>query len=191
MASPHERVAGEHHDAAKGLRFVSTAAVPATADCTCLTHRVEAFLAHDAWLLDGWKLEEWFALVAPDIRYHVPSADCPDGDPDHAVTFINDDYGLLRGRITRLQSRHAHREYPTSRTRRFVTNVRAWERPDGVVEATASFQIFRFRLHRTAAYIGFYELELVPDGASFTIRKRKATLDQEALDEHGAISIIL
>jgi p-cumate 2,3-dioxygenase beta subunit len=170
---------------------VSTLEAAPAADCTCLTHRVEAFLAHDAWLLDGWRLEEWFALVTPEIRYLVPAADCPDGDPDHSVAFINDDYNLLRGRITRLQSRHAHREYPTSRTRRFITNVRAAERADGIVEVTASFQVYRFRLRRTAAYIGFYQLELVSDGASFKIRQRKATLDQEALDEHGAISIIL
>jgi p-cumate 2,3-dioxygenase beta subunit len=163
----------------------------ACAPCSCLTHRVEQFLAEEAWLLDNWRLEEWFALIEPDIRYFIPAADLPGGDPDNSVTFINDDYQLLRGRITRLQSRHAHREYPASRTRRFVTNVRAEEAPDGTVRITASFQVCRFRLRRTAIYIGFYEMVLVPNGGSFTIRERKATLDQEALDEHGAISIIL
>jgi hypothetical protein len=34
-------------------------------------------------------------------------------------------------------------------------------------------------------------MTLVPHGESFKIKRRKATIDQEALDEHGAVSIIL
>jgi p-cumate 2,3-dioxygenase beta subunit len=159
--------------------------------CTCLTHRVTAFLNWDAWLLDNWRLEDWFALVTGDISYVVPASDCPDGDPQNSVVFINDDFTLLRGRITRLQSRHAHREFPTSRTRRFITNVLVDEAGDGALHVTASFQVYRFRSRQTSVYVGYYEMTLVPDGESFKIRSRKATLDQEALDEHGAISIIL
>lgn len=156
-----------------------------------LTEQVTTFLSWDAWLLDNWRLEEWLALVTDDISYVVPASDCPDGDPQNSVVFINDDITLLRGRITRLRSRHAHREFPTSRTRRFITNVLVNEGPDKTVHVTASFQVYRFRSRQTAVYVGYYEMTLVPDGESFKIRSRKATLDQEALDEHGAISIIL
>lgn len=160
-------------------------------DCACLSHRVATFLAREAWLLDNWRLDEWLALLTEDVRYVVPSTDAPTGDPDASVVFINDDIVLLRARVKRLQSRHAHREYPTSRTRRLVTNVLADEAADGSVGVTASFQVYRFRLRSTAVYVGCYEMTLVPDGASFKIRSRRATLDQEALDEHGAVSIIL
>jgi p-cumate 2,3-dioxygenase beta subunit len=156
-----------------------------------LTERVTSFLSWDAWLLDNWRLEEWLALVTDDISYVVPASDCPEGDPQNSVVFINDDFALLRGRITRLQSRHAHREFPTSRTRRFITNVLVDTGPENTVHVTASFQVYRFRSRQTAVYVGYYEMTLVPDGESFRIRSRKATLDQEALDEHGAISIIL
>lgn len=156
-----------------------------------LTERVTTFLSWEAWLLDNWRLEEWMGLVTDDISYVVPASDCPDGDPQNSVVFINDDLTLLRGRITRLQSRHAHREFPTSRTRRFITNVLVDEGPEATVHVTASFQVYRFRSRQTAVYVGYYEMTLVPDGESFKIRSRKATLDQEALDEHGAISIIL
>jgi p-cumate 2,3-dioxygenase subunit beta len=159
--------------------------------CSCLTHRVESFLAWESLLLDKWRLEEWLALITKDISYIVPAADCPEGDPQNSVTFINDDYTLLEGRVTRLMSRHAHREFPSSRTRRFITNVLASENADGSIAVTASFQVYRFRLRQTAVYVGSYEMTLVPDGESFRISRRKATLDQEALDEHGAISIIL
>jgi p-cumate 2,3-dioxygenase subunit beta len=156
-----------------------------------LTERVTRFLNWEAWLLDNWRLEEWLALVTDDISYVVPAADCPEGDPQNSVVFINDDLTLLRGRITRLQSRHAHREFPTSRTRRFITNVLVDDGPEQTVHVTASFQVYRFRSRQTAVYVGYYEMTLVADGETFKIRSRKATLDQEALDEHGAISIIL
>jgi p-cumate 2,3-dioxygenase beta subunit len=170
---------------------VTVATVTRIDRCGCLTHRVESFLAWEALLLDSWRLDEWLALIAEDISYVVPATDCPEGDPQNSVTFINDDYTLLEGRVTRLMSRHAHREFPTSRTRRFVTNVLATEGADGSVSVTASFQVYRFRLRQTAVYVGMYEMTLIPDGEMFRIRRRKATLDQEALDEHGAISIIL
>lgn len=156
-----------------------------------LSVRVATFLAHEAWLLDNWRLDEWLELIDERIRYLVPSTDCPAGDPDNSVVFINDDINLLRARVRRLQSRHAHREYPTSRTRRFVANVLVDQQDDGSVRVTASFQVYRFRLRVSAVYVGWYEMTLLPHGNSFKIAYRKATLDQEALDEHGAVSIIL
>jgi len=156
-----------------------------------LSVRVATFLAREAWLLDNWRLDDWLELIDDDIRYVVPATDCPTGDADNSVVFINDDITMLRARVTRLKSRHAHREYPASRTRRFLTNVLADQQDDGSVHVTASFQVYRFRNRETAVYVGYYEMTLVPDGTSFRITRRKATLDQEALDEHGAVSIIL
>ena len=159
--------------------------------CECLTHRVERFLAWDALLLDQWRLAEWLELFTEDARYVVPATDCPDADPENAVLFINDDIGTLRGRVRRLESRYAHREYPSSRTRRFISNVLVAEDATGLVAVSASFQVYRFRLRTTCVYVGAYDMRLEPHEQSFRIALRKATLDQEALDEHGAVSIIL
>lgn len=158
--------------------------------CACLVHQVESFLFWDAKLLDEWRLEEWLGLCDKGIEYIVPANDCPEGSPEDSVVFINDDFETLEGRIRRLQSRHAFREYPTSRTRRFISNVLV-QAHDDAIEVCASFQVYRFRLRRVAVYVGHYEMLLVPDGDSFKIRRRRAVLDQESLDEHGAVSIIL
>jgi p-cumate 2,3-dioxygenase beta subunit len=156
-----------------------------------LSVRVTTFLAHEAWLLDNWRLDDWLALLTDDVRYAVPATDAPGGDADTSVYFINDDAHMVQARVTRLKSRHAYREYPASRTRRFISNVLAEEESGGAVHLTASFQVYRFRNREQAVYVGWYEMRLVPDGTSFKIAFRKATLDQEALDEHGAVSIIL
>ena len=85
---------------------------------------MEDFLYQEAALLDEWRLDEWLALFTVDARDVVPTTDLPDGDPKKELVFIDDDIVRLRARVERLKSRHGHREYPWSRTRRFITNVR-------------------------------------------------------------------
>jgi p-cumate 2,3-dioxygenase beta subunit len=152
---------------------------------------VEEFLYREAALLDAWRLEEWLALFTPDARYVVPTTDLPEGDPRTDHVFVDDDHRRLQGRVTRLQSRHAHREYPTSRTRRLVTNVLVTDVQGDAVHATASFAVYRFRTGQVAPYIGRYDYILVQTEGGFRIRYRRATLDLETLRDHGAVSIIL
>jgi p-cumate 2,3-dioxygenase beta subunit len=161
-----------------------------------LRQRVEDFLYREAELLDRWQLDEWYALFTPDATYVVPTTDLPEGDPTKDLVFIHDDIVTLKGRVERLKSRHAHREYPWSRTRRLVTNVRAW-REGEEVSVRANFVVYRSRdasgrWSQTDAYVGEYFYRLVPDGnGSFKIRHKRATLDMEGLHVHGAVSIIL
>jgi p-cumate 2,3-dioxygenase beta subunit len=160
-------------------------------DHSDLRHHVEDFLYREAALLDGWQLDDWLALFTEDARYLVPTTDLPDGQPPRDNMFIDDDITRLRGRVTRLKSRHAHREYPSSRTRHLIHNVRVHEAGKAEVHVEAGFIVYRFRAGESAPFVGVYKYVLVPDGDSFKIRSRRAELDQEALDEHGAISIIL
>ena len=170
-----------------GEAEVSTAAaVPAPHEVRML---VEDFLYAEAAMLDAWQLDEWLALFAEVCRYVVPSTDLPDGDPDRDVVLIDDDRELLEARVERLKSRFAYREYPWSRTRRLITNVRVREAgPDLRVEA--NFAVHRFR-HTSGTYVGRYEYVLARSGDDLRIRSRRAVLDNESLDEHGAVSIIL
>ncbi|HLG70311.1 MAG TPA: aromatic-ring-hydroxylating dioxygenase subunit beta [Chloroflexota bacterium] len=152
---------------------------------------VEVFLYHEAALLDDWRLDEWLALFTPDCAYVVPTTDLPEGDPAHDAVFIDDNYERLQGRVTRLKSRHAHREYPSSRTRHLVTNVRVLQASEAEVEAAAAFVVYRIRSGQVAPYIGHYRYKLARVDGGFRIRYKRATLDLETLREHGAVSIIL
>jgi len=151
---------------------------------------VEDFLYQEAALLDQWRLDEWLALFTSDGRYLVPTTDLPDGDPKKDLVFIDDDMVRLRSRVERLKSRHGHREYPSSRTRRFITNIRIDVTEDGMV-VTSSFLIYRFRMEDGSPYVGWYEHKLKRVDGALKIHHRKAVLDMEALREHGAVSIIL
>jgi len=157
-----------------------------------LLHReVEAFLFNEAALLDAWQLDEWLALFTDDARYLVPSTDTPDGDPHQALSLIDDDLARLRGRVERLNSRHAHREFPWSRTRRLITNVRVTEVVDAEIHVAASFLVYRIRAGHVDPLIGRYEYILRRVESALKIAHRKAVLDLEALRPHGTVSIIL
>ena len=152
---------------------------------------VEAFLFEEAAALDDWRLDDWAALFAEDGRYIVPATDARDGDASTTLVLLEDDTARIRGRVTRLKSRRAHREFPWSRTRRLITNVRILDVRGDLVEATANFAVYRYRNQEEHTFVGKYLYQLVRDGGSFKIRLRRAELDLEALRPHGSISIIL
>ena len=155
-----------------------------------LRETVEDFLYKEAALLDEWRLDEWADLFTEDTRYVVPTTDLPEGDPKSDLVFIDDDIVRLRARVTRLNSRHAHREYPWSRTRRFVSNVRVEEISDSEVSVASNVVVYRFRSGEGAPYVGSVKYVLRRDGDDFKIVYRRGVLDMETLSWHGAVSII-
>jgi len=152
---------------------------------------VEEFLIEEAAILDDWRMDDWLALFTEDATYVVPSTDVPDGDPAKDLTLIDDDYLRLTWRVNRLKSRHAHREFPYSRTRRLVTNVRVLRAEGDELDVTASILIHRFRHGQADTFVGRYVTTLVrtPDG--LRIHRRRAELDQERLSPNGALSMVL
>jgi p-cumate 2,3-dioxygenase subunit beta len=156
-----------------------------------LEREVQDFVAREAALLDEWRLDEWLSLFTEDARYVVPSTDLPGGDPRESLAIINDDMARLRGRVERLKSRHAHREFPWSRTRRFVTNVRIEEMNGDEIHVKASFLVYRIRSGQVDPLIGSYAHTLRRVDGALKIAARKAVLDLEALRPHGTLSIIL
>src|SRR5205823_3815982 len=137
-----------------------------------------------------WDLDAWVALFTDDARYVVPTTDLPDGDPRRDLVLIDDDLTRLRGRVERLKSRHAHREYPWSRTRRLIANVRVKPIADDEVEVRASFVVYRIR-GEMAPFVGRYEYRLVPTEDSFRIRFPRGVLGLEGLRRAGSIRIHL
>ena len=165
-------------------------AIMQVSEARTLREEVEDFLYQEAELLDEWRLDEWSALFTEDARYVVPTTDLPEGDPQKDMVFIDDDIVRLRARVVRLNSRHAHREYPWSRTRRFISNVRVKESSEHELTVAANALVYRFRSGEGAPYVGHCEYKLRRVDGAFKISYRRAVLDLEALSLHGAVSII-
>jgi p-cumate 2,3-dioxygenase subunit beta len=152
---------------------------------------VEDLLYREAALLDAWRLDEWLTLFAEDGAYVIPSNDTPGGDPDRDLMIVDDDRERIAARVERLKSRHAHREYPASRTRHQVTNVIVEEADERGARISAGFTVWRFRNDRTDWYVGRYDYVLVRVDGSLRIRSKRATLDMTSLVPAGSVSIIL
>ena len=156
-----------------------------------LEREVEKFIVEEAVMLDEWRLDDWLALFTKDARYMVPATDTPTADPKETLALIDDDMARLRGRVERLKSRHAHREFPWSRTRRFIANVRIEEIIGEEISANASFLVYRIRSGQVDPLIGSYVYRLRRVDGALKIAARTAVLDLEALRPHGTLSIIL
>lgn len=151
---------------------------------------MEDFLYEEAALLDAWKLDEWLALLTEDATYRVPSNDRPEADPRGALFTIADDIARIRARVTRLKDRNAHAEFPPSRTRRLISNVRIVERNPLRVEA--NFVVYRYRRNEDVrTYVGRYRFVLKVIDGKLRIAAREAILDAMELASLGAVSFIL
>jgi p-cumate 2,3-dioxygenase beta subunit len=159
---------------------------------------IEDFLFHEAALLDAWKLDEWLELLTEDALYRVPSNDARDGDPAQTLFLVADDMARIRGRVARLKDPQAHAEFPHSRTRRLITNVRIMNgAPSALgegheIRVEANFAVYRFRRdERISAFVGRYRYRLRLVDAKLRIALREAILDSEELGGLGAVSFIL
>ncbi|HEV7887453.1 MAG TPA: aromatic-ring-hydroxylating dioxygenase subunit beta [Acidimicrobiales bacterium] len=151
---------------------------------------VEDFLYAEAALLDNWQLDEWVRLFTDDAHYVIPATDLPTGDPRADLVLIDDNLTRLQARVKRLNSRRAYREFPWSRTRRMVSNVRIAGGDGQVLHVEANFVVYRVR-DGVNPYIGRYLYHLVPEDGGFRISYRRAELDLETLRPHGTVSIIV
>jgi 3-phenylpropionate/cinnamic acid dioxygenase small subunit len=94
-----------------------------------------AFLVAEAALLDDNRLAEWLGLLTPDVEYRVPvrivrERGAGAGFSDDAF-FMDENFGTLSTRVTRLDNEFAWAESPPTRTRRFVGNTRLAEEAPG------------------------------------------------------------
>jgi p-cumate 2,3-dioxygenase beta subunit len=153
---------------------------------------LEDLLYQEAYLLDEWRMEEWLELWEPDAEYVVPTNDNPQADPENDLMYINHDFRLLKGLVVRLMSVHAHREYPWSKTRHIVTNVRVvGEDEEGLAHADAAFMVWRFRLKDRDCYVGRYEIRVRRTPSGLKLVRKWVTLDAWTLAPYGAVSIVL
>jgi len=153
---------------------------------------VEDFLYHEAALLDDWKLNEWEALLTDDACYYVPPNDQLDGDHRSTLFLVADDRERIRQRVIRINDPNCHAEYPKSRTRRMISNVRITAVDGDLISVSANFVCYRFRRYeRIREYVGAYRHVLRRVGDSFKIKERRVLIDAHELGTLGSVSFIL
>jgi len=147
-------------------------------------HRCEAFLLHEARLLDDGKFDDWLALFTADAWYWVPS-ELDQADPFETVSLIYDDRRLLETRVRRLASPRMYSQEPRSRTSRIVANVSIEEAERNACTLRSKFIMVEYRREHQRVFGGtaLHRLVQQADGRIMIAWKRvnlvncDATLD--------------
>lgn len=159
---------------------------------TVTRDQVEDFMFYEAELLDEWRLKEWLGLFTADGCYYVPTTDsAPNASPDNSLFYVADDRFRLEQRVERLLKKTAHAEYPRSKTRHLVSNVRIRSRKDDELDVGAAVLTYRTKMGLTETYIGSYRYRLAVTSEGLRIREKRCVLDMDGLKPNGRISIIL
>lgn len=159
---------------------------------TVTREQVEDFMFLEAEMLDEWRLKEWLSLFTGDATYNVPATDvAPNASPDSSLFYVAYDRFRLEQRVERLLKRTAHAEFPRSKTRHLVSNVRIRSRSEAELEVGAAVLTYRTKMGLTETYIGSYRYRLVVDDGRLLIREKRCILDMDGLKPNGRISIIL
>jgi p-cumate 2,3-dioxygenase beta subunit len=151
---------------------------------------VEELFYEEAACLDEWRLDDWLALLTEDASYVVPATNAREA-AGVKLPLIADDIRLLRERIAQLNGAFTWVEQPRSRTRRLIGNVRIIAVDGEDIHVRANFIIHRMRNDASAVYVGHYENILRRCDGRLRIHARRSVLDNESLQEHGAIAFIL
>jgi len=136
----------------------------------------EAFLIHEARLLDDGHFGAWLALFTPDARYWVPSQPGQES-PFDTVSLMYDDRRLLETRVRRLADPRIYSQEPRSRTSRIVTNLTLEPgsgEPGQIVRS--KFILVEYRREEQRLFAGTYVHRLVGELDDLRIAMKRVDL---------------
>ena len=160
-----------------------------------LKQDVEAFLYHEANLLDDRRYEEWLDLLADDVRYWVPMRrNVKFGELEREFTregqdinWFDEGKATLTQRVRQILTGVHWAEEPLSRLSHLVTNVEILEASPTPADAEevslrCRFIIYRNRVEtETDLLVGRREDSLRRVDGGWQIAKRQVFLDQNVL----------
>lgn len=155
---------------------VSTQAVaPAPADAALRT-RVEAFLWHEARLLDERRFDDWLALWTDDGRYWMPRHH-GQADPFKQISLFWEDRMLRETRVRRLLHPRNWSQQPPTRSSRLIGNIQI-EGLDAaghlIVCSTLHYAEYRLEQRLLAGQV-FHKLARAEDGG-FRLQLKRVNL---------------
>jgi 3-phenylpropionate/cinnamic acid dioxygenase small subunit len=155
-----------------------------------LKEEVEAFLYHEAELLDERRYAEWLDLFTEDAHYFMPlRRNVPHDEPEREFTragadvnWFDEGKDTLSRRVQQILTGIHWAEEPPSRICHMVSNVQVLA--EGLAEVTVKsrFLVYRNRVEtETDFLVGKREDRLRRVNGGWKIARRKIVLDQNVL----------
>jgi len=135
----------------------------------------EAFLFHEARLLDTQRFEEWLELFTDDATYWVP-LEHGQKDPYETSSIIHDDRTLLELRVKQLRHPRAHARQPLARTVHQVGNVLIKDHSPSHIVVASTLTLVEYRNEKQRVYGALVEHRLRPNADTFRIAHKRVDL---------------
>ena len=139
---------------------------------------LQAFIHHEARLLDERRFDEWLALFTVDGRYWVPLNGSAQVDDGRSNSIADEDHLLLSLRIERLKNPRAHSQHPASHGQHVLQQAGV-ERRDtkaGWYELRSPFIYTEARGEDRVVLTGSYRHQLVCVEGQLRIRLKRVDL---------------
>jgi 3-phenylpropionate/cinnamic acid dioxygenase small subunit len=160
-----------------------------------LKEEIEAFLYHEAELLDERRYEEWLDLFTEDTHYFMPMRrNVPHDQPEREFTRAGTDVNwfdegkdTLTRRVKQILTGIHWAEEPPSRICHLISNVQVVAAngagaPPAEVTVKSRFLVYRNRVEtETDFLVGKREDLLRRENGGWKIARRKIVLDQNVL----------
>lgn len=152
-----------------------------------MVKEVDQLLYREAQLLDAGRFDEWLELLAPDLRYWAPvRADVfrseEASNETNRLPLFDETKDSLTLRVKRLATGLAWSEIPTTRTRRFISNIVVEAEGDGLFKVHSNFMLFRSRsAGDETLMVGCREDRWSGSGA-WLLKERKILIDHRTVE---------
>jgi 3-phenylpropionate/cinnamic acid dioxygenase small subunit len=155
-----------------------------------LREEIEAFLYHEAELLDERRYEDWLALFTDDAHYFMPMRrNVPHDEPEREFTRAGTDVNwfdegkdTLTRRVKQILTGIHWAEEPPSRICHMISNVQILAADPTAVTVKSRFLVYRNRVEtETDFLVGKREDVLRREDGGWKIARRKIVLDQNVL----------
>lgn len=151
-----------------------SAEAPAMSD-PVLRFEAEAFLNHEARLLDNRDFDSWLDLFAEELIYWLPQDET--SDPRHAVSLWLDDRRRLEDRLVRFKTGFVYNQIPHRRLRRCISNIETWENNTGERRIISNQIVFEHRKgHPIHQHVALVDHVLRQEGGIWKIAIKRALL---------------
>lgn len=156
-----------------------------------LQHEVEQFLYWELKLLTDRRYQDWFALLAQDLRYWMPIRStkimrevAQEYTDEEGFAHFDDNWHTMKGRIRKIMSDVGWSENPASRLRYLVGNVMIVPESDSVLNVVSAMMVYRTRQERQLDVFACERqdvLRRVDTEAGFEIVSRRILIDQSTI----------
>lgn len=172
--------------------------VAAKLDDEAIRRVVEQFQSREIKLLQAGRYDDWLTLLAPDIRYWMPSVTIRQQREETVgkegeTAWFDDGFATLELRVKRLLTGLAVEEGVPARLRYFVQNLDiAANEAGSEIEVESNIMVYKTRREQQESFFvgGRDDLLRLLDG-EWKLARRTIVLDRTVRDQHSHLSIFL